>query len=174
MFLLHFTEPKAVLKKIPNCNHPKLFSSRGVSMINSGVDMFIPPLDLNRRCERFVFVHKFGTEGKVYSSGRVNHTSLHSQTKGYIIAFRILWATFYINTLFYHDVGEILDLSQSEAPNLVMWRVRVMQPTVIVGSILMFRKCMYEMSLENTLLDSINKKLTVKRNGTLLVKWHFW
>ena len=31
--------------------------------------------------------------------------------------------------IFYHDVGEISDLSQSEAPNLVMWRVRVMQPT---------------------------------------------
>ena len=31
--------------------------------------------------------------------------------------------------VFYHDVGEISDLSQSEAPNLVMWRVRVMQPT---------------------------------------------
>ena len=91
--------------------------------------MFIPPLDLNRRCERFVFIQKFGTERKVYSSGRVNYTSLHSQTKGYIIAFRILWATFYINILFYHDVGEISDLSQSEAPNLVMWRVRVMQPT---------------------------------------------
>ena len=27
------------------------------------------------------------------------------------------------------DVGEISDLSQSEAPNLVMWRVRVMQLT---------------------------------------------
>ena len=25
-----------------------------------------------------------------------------------------------VNNLFYHDVGEILDLSQSEAPNLVM------------------------------------------------------
>ena len=33
-----------------------------------------------------------------------------------------------IKTQFYHDVGEISDLSQSEAPNLVMWRVRVMQP----------------------------------------------
>ena len=29
----------------------------------------------------------------------------------------------------YHDVVEISDFSQSEAPNLVMWRVRVMQPT---------------------------------------------
>ena len=28
--------------------------------------------------------------------------------------------------LFYHDVGEISDLSQSEEPNLVMWRVKVM------------------------------------------------
>ena len=33
------------------------------------------------------------------------------------------------NHSFYHDVGEISDLSQSEAPNLVMWQVRVMQPT---------------------------------------------
>ena len=33
------------------------------------------------------------------------------------------------NYSFYHDVGEISDLSQSEAPNSVMWRVRVMQPT---------------------------------------------
>ena len=30
--------------------------------------------------------------------------------------------------IFYHDVGEISDLSQSEALNLVMWRVMVMQP----------------------------------------------
>ena len=34
-----------------------------------------------------------------------------------------------VNHLLYHDVGEISDLSQSEAPYLVMWRVRVMQPT---------------------------------------------
>ena len=33
--------------------------------------------------------------------------------------------------LFYHDVAEISDLSQSEALNLVMWRVRVMQPTTL-------------------------------------------
>ena len=32
-------------------------------------------------------------------------------------------------SLFYHDVGEISDLSHSEALNLVMWRVKVMQPT---------------------------------------------
>ena len=49
--------------------------------------------------------------------------------------------------IFYHDVGEISDLSQSEAPNLVMWRVMVMQPRprllgdeVVVGPNLMFRK----------------------------------
>ena len=49
--------------------------------------------------------------------------------------------------LFYHGVGEISDLSQSEAPNLVMWRVMVMQPRprllgdeVVVGPNLMFRK----------------------------------
>ena len=35
----------------------------------------------------------------------------------------------YVKPTFYHDVGEISDLSQSEAPNLVMWQVRVMQPT---------------------------------------------
>ena len=45
------------------------------------------------------------------------------------------------NNAFCHDVGEISDLIQSEALNLVMWRVRVMQPTtrllgdkVVVGT----------------------------------------
>ena len=33
--------------------------------------------------------------------------------------------------IFYHDVGEISDLSQSEALNLVMWRVMVMQPMTL-------------------------------------------
>ena len=48
----------------------------------------------------------------------------------------------------YHDVAEISDLSQSETLNLVMWWVKVMQPTtrligedeVVVGYSLMFRK----------------------------------
>ena len=31
--------------------------------------------------------------------------------------------------VFYHDVDEISDLSQSETLNLVIWRVRVMEPT---------------------------------------------
>ena len=33
-----------------------------------------------------------------------------------------------VSATFYHDVGEISVLSQSEALNLVMWRVRFMQP----------------------------------------------
>ena len=32
---------------------------------------------------------------------------------------------------------------------------------------------MHEISLENILQDRANQKSTVKKNGTLLVKWHF-
>ena len=35
------------------------------------------------------------------------------------------WFIHWVGCTFYHDVGEISDLSQSEAPNLVMWRVKV-------------------------------------------------
>ena len=62
--------------------------------------------------------------------------------------------------IFYHDVGEISDLSQSETLNLVMWRVRVMQPTTPPPwrrgrSWLQFN--VQEMSLENKLQDKTKK-----------------
>ena len=66
--------------------------------------------------------------------------------------------------LFYHDVGEISDLSQSEAPNLVMWRVVVMQPRprllgdeVVVGPNLMFRKMDPWNVIRNILQDKTDK-----------------
>ena len=65
---------------------------------------------------------------------------------------------------FYHDVGEISDLSQSEAPNLVMWRVMVMQPRprllgdeVVVGPNLMFRKMDPWNVIRNILQDKTDK-----------------
>ena len=65
-----------------------------------------------------------------------------------LLGQRLVWYPITrLGDLFYHDVGEISDHSQSEALNLVMWRVRVMQPTTpslgnegVVGSSLMFRK----------------------------------
>ena len=50
-------------------------------------------------------------------------------TKMHMNILSVKWRQFCfgLNVLFYHDVGEISYLSQSEAPNLVMWRVRVMQ-----------------------------------------------
>ena len=69
-----------------------------------------------------------------------------------------------ISKLFYHDVGEISDLSQSEAPNLVMWRVMVMQPRprllgdeVVVGPNLMFRKMDPWNVIRNILQDKTDK-----------------
>ena len=66
--------------------------------------------------------------------------------------------------LFHHDVGEISDLSQSEAPNLVMWRVMVMQPRprllgdeVVVGPNLMFRKMDPWNVIRNILQDKTDK-----------------
>ena len=66
--------------------------------------------------------------------------------------------------IFYHDVGEISDLSQSEAPNLVMWRVMVMQPRprllgdeVVVGPNLMFRKMDPWNVIRNILQDKTDK-----------------
>ena len=66
--------------------------------------------------------------------------------------------------LFYHGVGEISDLSQSEAPNLVMWRVMVMQPRprllgdeVVVGPNLMFRKMDPWNVIRNILQDKTDK-----------------
>ena len=55
----------------------------------------------------------------------------------FIRQYHITWFRERINghmlmgLIFYHDVGEISDLSQSEAPNFVSteFRVRVMQPT---------------------------------------------
>ena len=47
----------------------------------------------------------------------------------YYVHFTVIHTNSRHNYPFYHDVGDISDLSQSEAPNLVMWRVRVMQPT---------------------------------------------
>ena len=68
------------------------------------------------------------------------------------------------NDTFYHDVGEISDLSQSEAPNLVMWRVMVMQPRprllgdeVVVGPNLMFRKMDPWNDIRNILQDKTDK-----------------
>ena len=68
------------------------------------------------------------------------------------------------NQVFYHDVGEISDLSQSEAPNLVMWRVMVMQPRprllgdeVVVGPNLMFRKMDPWNVIRNILQDKTDK-----------------
>ena len=65
---------------------------------------------------------------------------------------------------FYHGVGEISDLSQSEAPNLVMWRVMVMQPRprllgdeVVVGPNLMFRKMDPWNVIRNILQDKTDK-----------------
>ena len=69
-----------------------------------------------------------------------------------------------LNELFYHGVGEISDLSQSEAPNLVMWRVMVMQPRprllgdeVVVGPNLMFRKRDPWNVIRNILQDKTDK-----------------
>ena len=69
-----------------------------------------------------------------------------------------------INQIFHHDVDEILDLSQSKALNLVMWRVRVMQPMIPSPwrqgrscPSLMFRKMDNKMSLENILQDKTYK-----------------
>ena len=66
--------------------------------------------------------------------------------------------------IFYHGVGEISDLSQSEAPNLVMWRVMVMQPRprllgdeVVVGPNLMFRKMDPWNVIRNILQDKTDK-----------------
>ena len=68
------------------------------------------------------------------------------------------------DVIFYHDVGEISDLSQSEAPNLVMWRVMVMQPRprllgdeVVVGPNLMFRKMDPWNVIRNILQDKTDK-----------------
>ena len=76
----------------------------------------------------------------------------------------ILPLSFMISSLFYHDVGEISDLSQSEAPNLVMWRVMVMQPRprllgdeVVVGPNLMFRKMDPWNVIRNILQDKTDK-----------------
>ena len=68
----------------------------------------------------------------------------------------------YVKILFYHDVGESSDLSQSEALNLVMWIVRVMQPMTPSpwrrGRSWLQWKWIHEISLDYILQDKTNKK----------------
>ena len=40
-----------------------------------------------------------------------------------------MWDVMHIKLVFYHAVGENWDLNQSEALNLVVWRIKLMQPT---------------------------------------------
>ena len=59
------------------------------------------------------FVDLNGINSKIWTHAATSHVSHTESVHGGGI-------------LFYHDVGEISDLSQSEALNLLMWRVRVM------------------------------------------------
>ena len=79
----------------------------------------------------------------------------------------------------YHEVNEMLNLSQPEALNLVTWRVKVMQPTTSspwrrghrwpnYESSLMLGKWVFETSIENMLQEETNKMI-LKGNATPLV-----
>ena len=84
--------------------------------------------------------------------------------------------------VFYHDVGQISDLGQSGILNFVMRRIKVMQPTTTShwrrghswpqfnveenG----FMKCYLKIYRRK----GLTKSSIMKRNGSLLVKRHYW
>ena len=59
------------------------------------------------------------------------HIAMSDSLSYCVWSCHVIWRheTMTFNAIFYHDVGEISDLGQSGAMNLVTWRVWVMQPT---------------------------------------------
>ena len=84
--------------------------------------------------------------------------------------------SYFINMLlkFLTSANQKLQIWSGDESGLCNPRPRLLGDEVVVGSSLMFRKMDPWNVIRNILQDKTNKKSTAKRNGTLLVEWHFW